>query len=138
MDFLITQTNPSSWRSPHQHQGINTDSLADPDQMVAFLDEYRDMWGRGGSAPGDNDLAAIQSSEPHCEKSSIPRTKELRRAKSTTSSTPTGPPPDSPPMRNPTSISSRSSSIVYWLGAITAMGLASVIVEHGVERFRSL
>jgi predicted RNA-binding Zn ribbon-like protein len=27
------------------------------------------------------------------------------------------------------------SAMVCWLGAITAMGLASVIVEHGVERF---
>ncbi|MGD2061660.1 MAG: CGNR zinc finger domain-containing protein, partial [Acidimicrobiia bacterium] len=27
------------------------------------------------------------------------------------------------------------SAMVCWLGAITAMGLASVIVEHGVDRF---
>jgi predicted RNA-binding Zn ribbon-like protein len=118
-------------------KGINTDSLADPDQMVAFLDEYRDMWEGVARPPGDSDLAAIQKLRTSLREVIDSADEELAAGKvndlldaygatprlSTHSGTPHF------------HFEPVESSIVCWLGAITAMGLASVIVEHGVERF---
>jgi predicted RNA-binding Zn ribbon-like protein len=138
MDFSHYTTKPVELAVALTNtKGINTDSLADPDQMVAFLDEYRDMWEGVARPPGDSDLAAIQELRTSLREVIDSADEELAAGKvndlldaygatprlSTHSGTPHF------------HFEPVESSIVCWLGAITAMGLASVIVEHGVERF---
>jgi predicted RNA-binding Zn ribbon-like protein len=138
MDFSHYTTKPVELAVALTNtKGINTDSLADPDQMVAFLDEYRDMWEGVARPPGESDLAAIQELRASLREVIDSADEELAAGKvndlldaygatprlSTHSGTPHF------------HFEPVESSIVCWLGAITAMGLASVIVEHGVERF---
>lgn len=118
-------------------KGINTDDLAEPGQLMTFLDDYKDLWGGVASAPKRGDLAAVHELraslreviESEDEEIAAKRVNELldsygaKPRVSTHNGTPH------------LHFEPVDTSIVCWLGATTAMGLASVIVEHGVERF---
>lgn len=118
-------------------RGITTDRLAEPDQLVDFVDHYKDLWEGTANPPKRGDLAAVHELraalrdviESGDEDEAAGKVNELldsygaKPHLSTHNGTPH------------LHFEPTDSSIVCWLGATTAMGLASVIVEHGVERF---
>jgi predicted RNA-binding Zn ribbon-like protein len=118
-------------------QGTETDQLADPEQLKAFLEEYRSMWEGVAKPPRKTDLEAvhrlraalreiIEAGDPQLASKRVNALLDAHGATprlSTHSGTPH------------LHFEPVDTSMVCWLGAITGMGLASVIVEHGVERF---
>jgi predicted RNA-binding Zn ribbon-like protein len=118
-------------------RGINEDGLAGPDQLADFVDQYKTLWEGVTDPPKRGDLVAVRKLrtalreviESDDEDSAATRVNELldtygaKPRLSTHNGTPH------------LHFEPTDSSIVCWLGATTAMGLASVIVEHGVERF---
>ncbi|HUF14924.1 MAG TPA: CGNR zinc finger domain-containing protein [Acidimicrobiia bacterium] len=117
--------------------GIEQDYLADPQQLVSFLDDYKSMWEGVAKPPRKSDLEAVKRLravlrriiESGDEEAAAGCVNELLEKYGATPrlSTHSGTPH--------LHFEPLDSSIVSWLGAITAMGLASVIVEHGVDRF---
>jgi predicted RNA-binding Zn ribbon-like protein len=118
-------------------RSIDEDRLAEPDQLVDFVEHYKTLWGGMAEPPKRGDLAAvhelraalrevIESNNEDVASGRVNALLDTYGAKprlSTHSGTPH------------LHFEPTDSSIVCWLGATTAMGLASVIVEHGVERF---
>lgn len=115
----------------------DTDGLSTTKQLAEFLDDYEDLWEGVAKPPTASDLKAIhtlrtslrhvletddeasaaaQINEILAEHGAIPRV-----------STHSGEPH--------LHFEPVGTTIASWLGAITAMGLATVIIENGVERF---
>lgn len=118
-------------------RGISTDDLAEPEQLIAFADRYRDLWEGTANPPKPGDLAAVQELRTSLREVIESDDEDLAAAKVNELLDSYGAKPrvsthnGTPHLHfEPT-----DSSLVCWLGATTAMGLASVIVEHGVERF---
>lgn len=118
-------------------QGTETDSLATNEDLDTFLDEYRGLWEGVAKPPKKDELDAIRSLrssireiiESGDEALAAKRVNGLLDAYGAT-------PRLSTHSGNPhLHFEPVESAMVCWLGAITAMGLASVIVEHGVDRF---
>lgn len=118
-------------------RGIETDSLATSDDLDEFLDDYRNLWEGVANPPRKDEIDAVRKLresireiiESGDEDLAAQRVNSLLDAYGATPrlSTHSGHPHlHFEPVR---------SAMVCWLGAITAMGLASVIVEHGVDRF---
>jgi predicted RNA-binding Zn ribbon-like protein len=118
-------------------RGINKDELANPDQLVDFVRHYETLWKSVAGPPRRGDLAAvhelraalrevIESDDEDEAATKVNQLLETYGAKPRLSNHNGTPHLHFEPI---------DSSIVCWLGATTAMGLASVIVEHGVERF---
>lgn len=138
MDFSHYTTKPVELAVALANtKGIIKDELVDPDDLLAFLDEFRPMWEGVAKAPNGGDLPAVQKLrsslrevfESADEDEAAERVNLLLESYGATPrlSTHSG----TPHLHfEPT-----ETSMVCWLGAITAMGLASVIVEHGVDRF---
>ncbi|HZD23928.1 MAG TPA: CGNR zinc finger domain-containing protein [Acidimicrobiia bacterium] len=118
-------------------KGMTEDSLSDPAQLMDFLESYKNLWEGVAKPPRPSDLTAvielrsalrdvIESSD---EDTAANKVNELLQSYGATPrlSTHSGTPH--------LHFEPIESSIVNWLGATTAMGLASVIVEHGVDRF---
>lgn len=138
MDFSHYTTKPVELAVALANtKGTATDSLDSPDRLIEFLDDYRQLWEGVANAPRRGDLAAVHELraalreviESGDEETAAKRVNELLESYGAKPrlSTHNG----TPHLHfEPT-----DSSVVCWLGATTAMGLASVIVEHGVERF---
>lgn len=138
MDFSHYTTKPVELAVALANtKGLTNDALSDADQLVTFLERYRELWEGVAKPPDKSDLEAIRALrdalrgviESDDETTAARKVNELLDSHDATPrlSMHNG----SPHLHfEPT-----DSSIVSWLGAITAMGLASVIVEHGVERF---
>ncbi|HET9259336.1 MAG TPA: CGNR zinc finger domain-containing protein [Acidimicrobiia bacterium] len=138
MDFSHYTTKPVELAVALANtEGITHDDLSDPGEMVEFLDEYRDLWDGVAKPPKKNELEAVrllrsalrEVIESGDEKVASERVNALLESYGATPrlSTHNG----TPHLHfEPT-----ETSIVCWLGAVTAMGLASVIIEHGVDRF---
>lgn len=138
MDFSHYTTTPVELAvSLTNTQGITQDQLADADQLLEFLDGYRSLWDGVAKPPKKADLDAVHTLrsalrevfESGDEELAAERVNLLleKYGASPRLSTHSG----SPHLH----FEPVESSMVCWLGAITAMGLASVIVEHGVDRF---
>ena len=138
MDFSHYTTTPVEMAVALANtEGISSDGLSDPEQLLAFLDEYRDLWDGVAKPPRKSDLAAVKELrtslrgviESEDEAGAAERVNSLLETYGATPrlSTHSGDPH--------LHFEPIESSIVCWLGATTAMGLASVLVEHGVERF---
>lgn len=116
---------------------LDGDHLADVGQLELFLNEYKDLWEGVARPARKSELSEIQSlrqslrnvitAEDDATASgtvneildnygAVPRV-SVHSGHPHLHFEPTG------------------ASMSSWLGATTAMGLASVIVEHGVERF---
>ena len=117
--------------------GIKEDSLSTVEQMTSFLEEYRDLWEGAAKPAKTSDLKAIQelrsslrdligSDDEHLA------AKQVNVMLSDYGATPRVSTHSGEPHLH---FEPLDSSMVSWLGAVTSMGLASVIVEHGVERF---
>jgi predicted RNA-binding Zn ribbon-like protein len=113
------------------------DALADSDQLEAFLDGYRDLW---------KDVA--KPAQP----SELPKIRELRDSLRAVFEAPDhataaaginvilndhgAVPRVSVHSGEPhLHFEPLQGSLTAWLGATTAMGLATVLIDHGVERF---
>lgn len=138
MDFSHYTTKPVELAVALANtEGITQDGLSDSTELIEFLDGYRDMWDGVAKPPKKTDLEAVrrlrsslrQVIESGDEDVAADRVNELLESYGATPrlSTHSGHPH--------LHFEPIESSIVCWLGATTAMGLASVIVEHGVERF---
>ena len=138
MDFSHYTTKPVELAVALANtQGVNSDDLAEPDQLVVFLEGFKGLWEGVAKPPRKADLPAVRelrSSVRHVIESGdedvaterINKLLEEYEAKPRLSMHSGTPHLHFEPL---------DTSIVSWLGAVTAMGLASVIVEHGVERF---
>lgn len=118
-------------------KGQETDQLSDPAQLQAFLDDYRPMWEGVAKPPRKTDLEAvhklraslreiIQSGDEQLASSRVNALLDAYGATPRLSTHNGKPHLHFEPV---------DTSMVCWLGAITGMGLASVIVENGVDRF---
>lgn len=118
-------------------KGTLKEELGDPDQLVEFLDQYRGLWEGVAKPPKKSDLAAVQdlrsSLREVFETDDLSVAAKLLNALLETY--------DASPRLSTHSGSPHfhfepfDTSIVTWLGTVTAMGLASVLVECGVDRF---
>lgn len=118
-------------------RAADTDSLSNSGALEAFLEEYRSLWDGVAKPPRKNELEAIRALresireiiESGDEDLAASRVNKLLDAYGAT-------PRLSTHSGNPhLHFEPVESAMVCWLGAVTAMGLASVIVEHGVDRF---
>lgn len=118
-------------------RGVDSDSLTSSEQLGEFLDAYRGLWDGVAKPPRQGELDAIRELresireiiESGDEELAAERVNELLDTYGATPrvSTHSGAPH--------LHFEPVESAMVCWLGAVTAMGLASVIVEHGVDRF---
>lgn len=138
MDFSHYTTKPVELAVALTNtEGITRDDLSDPTELIEFLDGYRELWDGVAKPPKKTDLDAVrdlrsalrQVIESGDEQLASDRVNKLLESYGATPrlSTHNGHPH--------LHFEPIETSIVCWLGAITSMGLASVIVEHGVERF---
>jgi predicted RNA-binding Zn ribbon-like protein len=114
-----------------------SDTIADLDQLIAFLDGYRHLWEGVARKPKPSELRAIhrlreslrQVIESPDEAVASERLNEILTEH------------DAQPrvsVHNGAAhfhFEPMDSTMTAWLGATTAMGLASVMVENGVDRF---
>ncbi len=118
-------------------KGITKDELADSGQLLQFLDEYRPLWEGVAKPPKKSDLAAVrdlrapmrnifEAGDEHLAAQLINTMLETYGASPRLSTHNGTPHFHFEPL---------DTSMVTWLGTVTAMGLASVLVECGVERF---
>jgi predicted RNA-binding Zn ribbon-like protein len=114
-----------------------TDALEDIESLREFLDAYHHMWSGVARPPKTSDLAAVRRLrqqlrlviESPDEASASERLNEIlarHHAQPRVSVHNGAPHLHFEPV---------DSDMGSWLGAITAMGLASVMVENGIERF---
>jgi len=138
MDFSHYTTKPVEMAVALVNtKGTNTDALTDRDDLTAFLEPYRNLWDGVSRPPTKADLTEVRRLraslreviESQDEESASNRVNSLL---------------DEYGAKPRVSVHSgephlhfepTESSVSCWLGATTAMGLASVIIEHGVERF---
>lgn len=138
MDFSHYTTKPVELAVALANtKGITKDDMADPDQMLAFLEEFRPLWEGAAKSPRRSDLPAVQElrsaiREVFESESEDDAAKRVNRLLESYGATPRLSTHNGTPHFHFEPI---ETSLVCWLGAVTAMGLASVIVEHGVERF---
>lgn len=138
MDFSHYTTKPVEMAVALSNtQGTDHDHLSEPEDLLAFLEPYKHLWEGVANPPSKADLPAVRELrdalrvvfETGEEDAAIAQLNDLLERYGATPrlSTHSGVPHlHFEPVR---------SAIVCWLGATTAMGLASVIVENGIERF---
>ena len=138
MDFSHYTTRPVELAvSLVNTKGTTNDSLSNATELKEFLDGYRELWEGVAKPPRKNEIDAVRELreslreilEAEDDQEAAKKVNELLDAYGATPrlSTHSGDPH--------LHFEPVESAIVCWLGAITAMGLASVIVEHGVDRF---
>jgi predicted RNA-binding Zn ribbon-like protein len=118
-------------------KGIIKEDLGDPDQLLEFLESYRPLWDGVAKPPKQDDLPSVhglraslrevfESTDEQEASERVNRLLDLYGATPRLSMHSGSPHLHFEPVE---------TSMVCWLGAITAMGLASVIVEDGIDRF---
>ena len=118
-------------------RGRSTDALETLSDLKSFLEPFRHMWSGVARAPTSSDVEAVRNLrealrkvvESGDEKTAATR---LNKILSEHEAQPRLSAHSGEPHLHFEPIGSDMAS---WLGATTAMGLASVIVEHGIERF---
>lgn len=138
MDFSHYTTKPVEMAVALVNtEGVAEDHLTEAEQLVDFLGVYRNLWEGVAKQPRKSDLEAvrrlrsslreiIESGDEHTAAKKVNALLEDYGATPRLSTHNGTPHLHFEPIE---------TSIVCWLGATTAMGLASVIVEHGVDRF---
>jgi len=113
------------------------DEIMDLASLKAFLEEYKDMWGGVAHQPRRGELSAIHDlraalRDVMSAEDEIEASERLNAILTENTATPrisvhTGYPH--------LHFESQETSMKSWLGVVTAMGLARVLVDHGLERF---
>ncbi|MFP3880761.1 MAG: CGNR zinc finger domain-containing protein [Actinomycetota bacterium] len=138
MDFSHYTTRPVELAvSLVNTKGATNDSLTNAAELKEFLDDYRELWEGVAKPPRKDEINAVRELrealreilEAEDDQEAAKKVNKLLDAYGAT-------PRLSTHSGNPhLHFEPVESAMVCWLGAITAMGLASVIVEHGVDRF---
>jgi predicted RNA-binding Zn ribbon-like protein len=115
------------------------DAISDPPALEAFLDDYIDMWEGVAEPPQPSELTAIHNLRDelrdvftaHDEAEASERLNAILAENSATAriSTHNGHPH--------LHFQSEDTTMESWLAVVTAMGVAGVLVDHGLERFGS-
>lgn len=118
-------------------RGLDSDSLSTSTELKEFLDDYRDLWEGVAKPPRKDELEAVRELRESIREiiesgDEELATKRVNRLLDAYGATPRLSTHSGHPHLHFEPV---ESAIVCWLGAVTAMGLASVIVEHGVNRF---
>jgi predicted RNA-binding Zn ribbon-like protein len=118
-------------------RGEATDLLATDEDLGSFLESYRPMWEGVAKPPRKTDLEPIQALRGSLREIFEADDEEVASKKVNSlldmyGATPRLSTHNGIPHLHFEPV---ESAMVCWLGATTAMGLASVIVEHGVGRF---
>ncbi|MEA1902471.1 MAG: CGNR zinc finger domain-containing protein [Actinomycetota bacterium] len=113
------------------------DDLDELSEIRDFLDEYKELWEGVAQPPEASELDAIQAlrcslREVITAVDNHSAAEILNRILSDHGAVPRLSTHTGDPHLHFEPI---NSSMISWLGTTTAMGLAAVIVEHGVERF---
>lgn len=138
MDFSHYTTKPVELAVELANtKGIIKDDLTDPDQLLQFLEEYRPLWDGVAKPPEKRDLPAVQDLRVSLREifESKDEDEAAERVNSLLESYGAAPRLSTHNGTAHFHFEPTRTSMVCWLGAITAMGLASVIVEHGIDRF---
>jgi predicted RNA-binding Zn ribbon-like protein len=118
-------------------RGVDTDTLSESTELSDFLGQFRNLWEGVAKPPRKNeidDVRALRESLREIIESGDEElaSKRVNRLLDAYGATPRLSTHNGTPHLHFEPV---ESAMICWLGAITAMGLASVIVEHGVERF---
>ena len=116
---------------------ISEDTIGEPAQLDAFMNEYRDMWADVAKPPKPSDLpkvhklreslrSVIESPDHDTASERINKILNDYGASPRVSVHNGDPHLHFEPVQG---------NLICWLGAITAMGLATVLIEDGIERF---
>jgi len=116
---------------------ISEDTIGEPAQLGAFMNEYRDMWADVAKPPKPSDLpkvhklreslrSVIESPDHDTASERINKILNDYGASPRVSVHNGDPHLHFEPVQG---------NLICWLGAITAMGLATVLIEDGIERF---
>jgi predicted RNA-binding Zn ribbon-like protein len=114
-----------------------TDRLETLSDLDGFLDEYRELWVEVARPATDDDVEAIRTlrtalRDVFTSEDEAAAAERLNEILSAHGAEPRLSAHDGTPHLHFEPI---GSSMADWLGAVTAMGLASVVVEDGVDRF---
>lgn len=118
-------------------EGITRDDLSKPADLDDFLDDYRSLWENVAKPPRRTDLPAVRELRGALRRVFESDDDDVAAGRVNVLLDRYGATPRlSSHSGNPHfHFEPLDSSMVSWLGAVTSMGLASVIVENGVERF---
>lgn len=113
------------------------DNIEEPAQFEAFINEYRDMWEGEAKPPQASELDKVHKLrgrlrdvfEAPDQSAASERINKILNdyGASPRVSTHSGEPH--------LHFEPVQANFLCWLGAVTAMGLATVLIEHGMERF---
>lgn len=118
-------------------EGITRDDLSKPADLDVFLDDYKPLWENVAKPPRRTDLPAVRELRGALRRVFESDDDDVAAGRVNVLLDRYGATPRlSSHSGNPHfHFEPLDSSMVSWLGAVTSMGLASVIVENGVERF---
>ncbi len=116
---------------------MQSDAIETPDQLNEFLDGYRHLWEGVARPLRPTELAAIHKLRADLRDVLDAPDDETaaRRVNSILASHGAVPRVSAHNGSPHLHFEPVETNMACWLGAITAMALASIIVEHGVERF---
>ncbi|MBW3666633.1 MAG: CGNR zinc finger domain-containing protein [Actinobacteria bacterium] len=113
------------------------DTIGEPAQFEAFINEYRDMWEDVATLPEPAELGKVHrlreslrsvfESPDHATASD-----RINKILNDYGAIPRVSVHNGEPHLH---FEPAQGNLICWLGAITAMGLATVLIEHGMERF---
>jgi predicted RNA-binding Zn ribbon-like protein len=117
--------------------GNHGDAIADLSALNDFLEGYRDLWEGVAPRPKARDLGEIKLLRDSLRgvvtaEDELTAARRLNQILSEHGAVPRVSVHSGDPHLH---FEPTNTSMSDWLGAITAMGLATVLVEHGVERF---
>lgn len=141
MDFSHYTTEPVelavTFVNTDQRSIDGGDQIADLRALQTFLDQYEELWGGVAKLPRKSELEGINRLRAHLrEVFTAPDPNAAARLINAILADHACTPRVSVHSGSPhMHIEPRDSSMTTWLGAVTAMGLASVLVDHGVDRF---
>lgn len=138
MDFSHYTTQPVELAVALANtKGISTDSLADIGQLTEFLDEWKPLWEGVARKPTRGDLATIHEVREAIRQVIAAGDHETAAARVNSMLATYGATPRVSTHSGTAHLHFEpfDSSMPSFLGTVTAMGLASVLVESGVDRF---
>ena len=116
---------------------LDGDTITSTDDLKAFLDDYSDMWKGVARPPVVRNLARVRGLRDSLREviASPDDATAAERVNAILSEHGAEPRVSVHSGTPHLHFEPVGSSMLQWLGATTAMGLASVIVDHGVDRF---
>lgn len=116
---------------------IDEDLLDGPHRLEEFLERYRELWEDAAQPPRADELDAVKDLreslrsviESHDDAEAADRVNQILERYGATPrvSVHSGEPHFH--------FEPANTAMICWLGAVTAMALAGLLVEHGIERF---